>query len=273
MAPYRQHQNIIAIANQKGGVGKTTTAINLATAMAACGKRVLVIDLDAQGNASTGLGVDLTAQPVGTYQVLTDDLPMHHAVQKTAIPDLWVMPSSVNLSGAELELAQLPHREFRLQKALQDYASELDYIFIDCPPALSLLTVNALTAASSILIPLQCEYYALEGLSHLTRTVRLIQHKFNPSLEIFGILLTMFDKRNNLSLQVEADVRKHFGDTVFEAMIPRNVRISEAPSHGKPVLLYDHQCVGSRAYLDLAREVLNRTIPKPRAGASHQQVA
>lgn len=250
--------HIIAVANQKGGVGKTTTAINLATAMAACGKRVLVIDLDAQGNASTGLGLDINLNPLGTYQVLTEDLPISHAIHETEIPGLWVMPSSIDLSGAELELANLPQREFRLKNALRDYIADLDFIFIDCPPALSLLTVNALAGATSILIPLQCEYYALEGLSRLMRTIKMIQARFNPDLTLFGIVLTMYDRRNNLTNQVERDVRGHFGEKVFDSVIPRNVKISEAPSHGKPILLYDYQCVGSRAYLDLAREVLAR---------------
>jgi len=250
--------HIISVANQKGGVGKTTTAVNLATAMAAIRKKVLVIDLDAQGNASTGLGLSPSQRQVGTYHVLTEGLPVSDVVQATEIPGLFVLPSSVDLSGAELELAHLDGREYILKSSLEGLQGQYDYIFIDCPPALSLLTINAMTASTGVLVPLQCEYYALEGLSHLIRTIDRIKSRFNPQLDIFGVLLTMFDRRNNLSQQVALDVRNYFGDDVFKAVIPRNVRISEAPSHGKPVLLYDHRCVGSTAYLSLAKEILKR---------------
>jgi chromosome partitioning protein len=254
----RPRPRVIAIANQKGGVGKTTTAINLATALAAAGERVLLVDLDPQGNASTGLGIGRQARNVTTYQILLGEQPVAAGIVPTAVPRLSVVPASVDLSGAELELVQEERREYRLREALAAARLDFDYALIDCPPSLGLLTLNALTAANSVLVPLQCEFYALEGLSHLVRTIDLVKRHLNPALEIQGVVLTMFDKRNNLSDLVAADVRDHFGDKVYETVIPRNVRISEAPSHGKPVLLYDFRCAGSQAYIHLAGEVLRR---------------
>jgi len=256
-APTLRQGRILAIANQKGGVGKTTTAINLATALAAVGRRVLLVDLDPQGNASTGLGVDRNAA-AGTYEVLIDQLPMADAVQSTEVPSLAVIPASVDLSGAELELVALDRREYRLRNAFAAIAGSYDYILIDCPPALGLLTLNALVAADSVLVPLQCEFLALEGLSQLVRTVERVSAAFNPALAIQGIVLTMFDTRNNLSSLVASDVRDYFGDTVYRTVIPRNVRVSEAPSHGKPVLLYDFRSTGAQAYVHLAGEILRR---------------
>jgi chromosome partitioning protein len=247
----------MAIANQKGGVGKTTTAINLSTALAAVGRRVLLVDMDPQGNASTGLGIDRNAS-AGTYEVLIDGLPMARAVQPTEVPSLSVVPASVDLSGAELELVALEQREYRLRQAFTGIADAYDYILIDCPPALGLLTLNALVAADSVLVPLQCEFLALEGLSQLVRTIERVKGAFNPALGIQGIVLTMFDNRNNLSSLVASDVRDYFGDTVYQTVIPRNVRVSEAPSHGKPVLLYDFRCTGAQAYVHLAGEILRR---------------
>lgn len=252
---------ILAIANQKGGVGKTTTAINLSTALAAIGRKVMLFDLDPQGNASTGLGVDRNAAETGSYEVLIDGATMAGAAVPTEVPGLVVVPASADLSGAELELVDLERREFRLRdgfEALAAAGEAYDYILIDCPPALGLLTLNAFVAADAVLVPLQCEYLALEGLSGLVRTIERIQRAFNPTLSIQGIVLTMYDARNNLSLQVAEDVRDYFGETVYRTMIPRNVRVSEAPSHGQPVLLYDFRCPGSQAYIQLAREVLHR---------------
>jgi chromosome partitioning protein len=249
---------ILAIVNQKGGVGKTTTAVNLATALAAVKKRVLLIDFDPQGNASTGLGISRQNRRVTSYDVLLADVSVMEAAIATPIPLLSLVPSSVDLSGAEIELVEISGREFRLRKALDGIAGAYDYVLIDCPPSLGLLTLNALVAAHAVLVPLQCEFYALEGLSHLVRTVERVKRSLNPNLEIQGVVLTMFDKRNNLSDLVAADVRGHFGDKVYDTVIPRNVRISEAPSHGKPVLIYDFRSAGAQAYIHLASEVLRR---------------
>ena len=249
---------IIAIANQKGGVGKTTTAVNLATALAAADKKVLLFDLDPQGNASTGLGISRQSRSVTSYEVLVGARPVKAATVPTSVPHLAVVAASVDLSGAEIELVAAERREYRLREALTGQMLDFDYVLIDCPPSLGLLTLNALVAAHAVLVPLQCEFYALEGLSHLVRTIERVKRHLNPALEIQGVVLTMFDKRNNLSDLVAADVRDHFGDKVYETVIPRNVRISEAPSHGKPVLLYDFRCPGAQAYVHLAGEVLRR---------------
>ncbi len=254
----RTTTRILAVANQKGGVGKTTTAINLGTALAAAGKHVLIIDLDAQGNASTGIGLSRPQRERGTYHVLFGEMPVAAATVQTSIPRLSVVPASVDLSGAELELVSAERRESRLREALRAGHVSHDFILIDCPPALGLLTLNALVAADAVLVPLQCEFYALEGLSHLLRTIERVRRSFNPALEVQGVVLTMFDRRNNLSELVAQDVRGHLGAKVYETVIPRNVRVSEAPSHGKPVLLYDLNCAGSQAYVHLASELLKR---------------
>lgn len=253
---------IIAIANQKGGVGKTTTAVNLAASLAAQDKRVLLIDMDPQGNAGSGLGVLPTADEPTIYHVLVDDVAPQQAIVPTEVPGLFVMPSNTQLTGAEVELVSAFAREYRLKKILEPLKSQYDLIILDCPPAIGLLTVNALTAANGVIVPLQCEYYALEGLSHLLETIRLVQASLNDKLEIEGILLTMFDSRNNLCHQVVAEAKQHFADLVYETMIPRNVRLSEAPSHAKPVLLYDVTSRGAQAYLALAEEVLKRQQKK-----------
>lgn len=258
------HPRILALANQKGGVGKTTTAINLGTALAAIGERVLIVDLDPQGNASTGLGIDRRNRSCSTYDVLIGESSLREAVVSTAVPRLHIAPSTMDLSGLELELGATPGRAFRLRDAIgalnNNVSPEADYtyVLIDCPPSLNLLTVNAMAASDAILVPLQCEFFALEGLSQLLQTVEQVRSTLNPNLSIHGIVLTMFDSRNNLSNQVVADVRQFMGEKVYKTMIPRNVRISEAPSYGKPVLVYDLKCVGSEAYLRLATEVIQR---------------
>ncbi len=255
----------IAIANQKGGVGKTTTAINIATAMAATGWKTLLIDLDPQGNASTGMGVPATDRASSSYNILVDEFPLQECISTTDIPGLEIVPATVDLSGAEVELVNVADRTGRLSKALAGHSGH-DICFIDCPPSLGLLTLNALGAADTLLVPLQCEFFALEGLSQLLQTVERVQQRFNPNLGIIGITLTMFDRRNRLTDQVADDVRDCLGDLVFEAVIPRNVRLSEAPSHGLPALIYDHNCAGSKAYMALARELIGRlpdkTAPK-----------
>ncbi len=255
----------IAIANQKGGVGKTTTAINIATAMAATGWKTLLIDLDPQGNASTGIGMDARSREISSYDVLVGDATLHEAISPSSIPGLDVVPATVDLSGAEVELVEYEHRTGRLREALTGQTG-YDICFIDCPPSLGLLTLNALTAADTLLVPLQCEFFALEGLSQLLQTVERVQQLFNPDLGIVGVVLTMFDRRNRLTDQVAEDVRDCLGNLVFESVIPRNVRLSEAPSHGLPALIYDHACAGSRAYMALARELIGR-LPEKRKAA------
>lgn len=258
--PMSRPLRVLVVANQKGGVGKTTTAINLGTALAAVGERVLLVDSDPQGNASTGLGIGRAQRKVTLYDVLMGEQPITAAVAKTELPGLDVIPADPDLSGVELELGQQAGRSFKLRDALEPIrqTGEYTYVLIDCPPSLNLLTVNAMAAADAVLVPLQCEFFALEGLSQLLRTVELVRGSLNPSLEIQGVVLTMYDRRNSLSEQVARDVRAHFGETVYATVIPRNVRVSEAPSFGKPVLVYDLKCAGSQAYLRLAREVVLR---------------
>jgi chromosome partitioning protein len=255
----------IAVANQKGGVGKTTTAINIATAMAAIGWKTLLIDLDPQGNASTGIGVHAPDRMASTYDVLVDQATIADCVMPTRIPGLDLVPAVVDLSGAEVELVSVEDRSNRLRTALAQHRGH-DVAFIDCPPSLGLLTLNALVAADTLLVPLQCEFFALEGLSQLLQTVERVQQRFNPALSILGIALTMFDRRNRLTDQVSDDVRSCLGKLVFDTVIPRNVKLSEAPSHGLPALVYDHNCSGSRAYMALARELIGR-LPQERKAA------
>ncbi|KAB7647724.1 ParA family protein [Polymorphobacter fuscus] len=253
---------IIAVANQKGGVGKTTTTVNLATALAATGQSVLVIDIDPQGNASTGFGIDRRTRAASVYQVLLGQIAAEEALQTTRIPGLSVMPSNAALSGAEIELVDLDRRSHRLEAAI-DSLGHFDHVLIDCPPSLGLLTVNALVAADGVLVPMQCEFYALEGLSQLLGTIERVRTGLNPRLHLLGIVLTMVDRRNRLTENVADDVRAVMGDKVFKTEIPRNVRLSEAPSHGLPALLYDSRCAGSEAYVALAREFLGRSRPLP----------
>jgi chromosome partitioning protein len=263
---------VLALANQKGGVGKTTTAINLGTALAAIGEHVLIVDLDPQGNASTGLGIDRKSRRTSMYDVLANATPIRDAILETAVPRLHIAPSTLDLAGIELEISTARDRAFRLRtalKALNDTGSDLthySYVLVDCPPSLNLLTVNAMAASNAILVPLQCEFFALEGLSQLLKTVEQVKETLNPDLSIHGIVLTMYDARNNLSGQVVADVREFMGPKVYDTVIPRNVRISEAPSYGKPVLVYDLKCVGSEAYLRLATEIIQREKELAAAG-------
>ena len=248
---------IIAVTNQKGGVGKTTTAVNLSALMAETGRKVLLIDIDPQGNATSGLGrADTDSNTV--YEVLLGDAPAQEALVDTDIEALKLMPTSIELAGAEIELVSVENREHLLKAALESIRNDYDYIFIDCPPSLSLLTLNALTAADSVLIPIQCEYYALEGVGQLVNTIKLMRKKLNPALNIEGILLTMYDARTNLCAQVAQEVRNHFGEEAFDTMIPRNVRLSEAPSYGLPIHLYDGKCAGTQAYRELAKELIDR---------------
>lgn len=249
---------ILAVANQKGGVGKTTTTINLGTALAAIGERVLLIDLDPQGNASTGLGVNPTDREASAYELLLDETDLDNAVVKTVVPNCDLIASSMDLLGIEVALADNPRRLHRLKEALEARTVGYNYVLIDCPPSLNMLTLNAMTAANAVLVPMQCEFFALEGLSQLLKTIEQVRTALNPGLEIQGVVLTMYDPRNNLSGQVEEDVRTHLGERVYKTVIPRNVRISEAPSFGQPALLYDNKCAGSQAYMRLASELIQR---------------
>ena len=255
----------IAVANQKGGVGKTTSAINLATALAATGSSVLLIDLDPQGNASTGLGIPQAQRSASSYHVLVGERPLDDAIVPTKVPRLDIVPATVDLSGAEIELVNLDARTHRLDQALNASRRHWDIVLIDCPPSLGLLTINAMVAADALLVPLQCEFFALEGLSQLLSTVERIRARFNPGLSILGVALTMYDRRNRLTDQVATDVRAVLGKVVFETVIPRNVRLSEAPSYGLPALIYDHRCSGSEAYIALARELIMRLPSAARA--------
>ncbi len=266
-----QDCHIIAIANQKGGVGKTTTAVNIATALAAVGKRVLLIDGDSQGNASSAFGLDAKDRAVNLYHVMIGQEALVVCERKTMIPGLYVVPSTVDLAAADVELANMPHKEEILRVAIAERKAAYDYIIIDTPPSLGLLTVNTLVAATSVLIPMQCEYYALEGLAHLLHTIDRVTVQLNPQLEIYGVLCVMVDGRNRLTREVQAEVRGHLGDAVFDTVIPRNVKLSEAPSHGKPAIIYDLRSSGSMAYLRLAREILARAGIDP--SSANQQVA
>jgi len=249
---------VIAVANQKGGVGKTTTAVNLSACIAHAGVRVLLIDSDPQGNATSGFGIDKNALETSIYDVMINGEALGAVTKKTMLETLSLCPANIQLAGAEIEMVTLPNREYRLKHALTDYKSEFELVFIDCPPSLSLLTLNALTAADSVIMPIQCEYYAMEGVSQLVSTVNLVKKNLNPSLEIEGVVLTMFDARTNLAVQVVDEIKKHFKGVVYPAFIPRNVKLGEAPSHGLPIILYDRQSKGAEAYMDLATEVLDR---------------
>lgn len=254
---------IICIANQKGGVGKTTTSINLSSALASLGRRVLIVDMDPQGNASSGLGIKrYDSQDNNIYHVLIGERTLAETIQLTSEPNLSILPATPDLVGAEIELVDIPNREFRLKSALQTIHDQFDYVVIDCPPSLGLLTLNALSAANSFLVPLQCEYFALEGLSQLLNTAGLVKKSLNPNLHIEGIVLTMFDTRNNLSHQVVTEIRNHFADKVFSSIIPRNVRLSEAPSHGQSIFKYDPKSIGAQKYHELAKELVLRTQPQ-----------
>lgn len=248
---------VICIANQKGGVGKTTTAVNLSASLAVAEKKTILIDMDPQANATSGLGLNSKESFLTIYQALIEKTPLHELIQDTEINFLKLIPANIDLIGAEVELISLPHRELRLKEAIQEGRLEFDFLIIDCPPSLGLLTLNSLTAADSVLIPLQCEYYPMEGLSQLIKTIELIKRNLNPELKIEGILLTMFDRRNNLCHQVAEEIRKHFGSLVFDTVIPRNVRLSESPSFGKPIILYDADSKGAESYLSLAKEVMS----------------
>ncbi len=257
----KTNARVLTVANQKGGVGKTTTAINLATALAAIGKTVLIVDLDPQGNASTGLGIDRKDRELSTADVLRGDASLGDTIVETIVPRLWLAPSTLDLLGLEMEIAERKDRAYMLRKAIEEInpnSPQFDYIMIDCPPSLNLLTINAMAAAHALLIPLQCEFFALEGLSQILETMQEVKGSVNSELELHGVILTMFDQRNNLAGQVESDVREYMGRMVYDTVIPRNVRLSEAPSYGKPAILYDLKCPGSQAYLRLASEVIKK---------------